>query len=146
MYSAQLVRCRLNNHYTLTRYSSWSLKFCNFYFIFRFGVRVVLRWGPFSINILGPEQNGRQFTDNILKYFFAKYFLYVCFSWYNKSVSIQLIVGAKQSTSMKTKRIEASSNTKMFYNDDVIKWKPFPRCWPTVRGIHRSPVDSPPPP
>ena len=28
-------------------------------------------------------------------------------------------------------------------NDDVIKWKPFPRYWPFVRGIHRSPVNSP---
>ena len=26
---------------------------------------------------------------------------------------------------------------------DVIKWKHFPRYWPFVRGIHRSPVDSP---
>ena len=24
-------------------------------------------------------------------------------------------------------------------HDDVIKWKHFPRYWPTVRGIHRSP-------
>ena len=29
------------------------------------------------------------------------------------------------------------------YNDDVIKWKHFPRYWPCVRGIHRSPVNSP---
>ena len=29
------------------------------------------------------------------------------------------------------------------YNDDVIKWKPFPRYWPFVRGIHQSPVNSP---
>ena len=29
------------------------------------------------------------------------------------------------------------------YHDDVIKWKHFPRCWPFVRGIHRSAVDSP---
>ena len=27
--------------------------------------------------------------------------------------------------------------------DDVIKWKRFPRYWPFVRGIHRSPVNSP---
>ena len=27
--------------------------------------------------------------------------------------------------------------------DDVIKWKHFPRYWPPVRGIHRSPVNSP---
>ena len=29
------------------------------------------------------------------------------------------------------------------WHDDVIKWKLFPRCWPLVRGIHRSPVNSP---
>ena len=27
-------------------------------------------------------------------------------------------------------------------HDDVIKWKHFPRYWPSVRGIHRSPVNS----
>ena len=31
----------------------------------------------------------------------------------------------------------------LFYHDDVIKWKHFPRYWPFVRGIHRSPVNSP---
>ena len=29
------------------------------------------------------------------------------------------------------------------HNDDVIKWNHFPRYWPFVRGIHRSPVNSP---
>ena len=28
-------------------------------------------------------------------------------------------------------------------HDDAIKWKHFPRYWPFVRGIHRSPVKSP---
>ena len=28
-------------------------------------------------------------------------------------------------------------------HDNVIKWKHFPRYWPFVRGIHRSPVISP---
>ena len=28
-------------------------------------------------------------------------------------------------------------------HDDVVKWKHFPRYWPFVRGIHRSPVNSP---
>ena len=28
-------------------------------------------------------------------------------------------------------------------HDDVIKWKPFPRYWPFVRGIHRPSVNSP---
>ena len=31
----------------------------------------------------------------------------------------------------------------MLYQDDVIKWKHFPRHWPFARGIHRSPVNSP---
>ena len=29
------------------------------------------------------------------------------------------------------------------YHDDVIKWNHSPRYWPFVRGIHRSPVNSP---
>ena len=28
-------------------------------------------------------------------------------------------------------------------HDDIIKWKHFPRYWPFVRWIHRSPVSSP---
>ena len=28
-------------------------------------------------------------------------------------------------------------------HDDVIKWKHFPCYWPFVRGLHRSPVNSP---
>ena len=29
------------------------------------------------------------------------------------------------------------------FHDDVMKWKHFPRYWPFVRRIHRSPVNSP---
>ena len=29
----------------------------------------------------------------------------------------------------------------MWNHDDVIKWKHYPRYWPFVRGIHRSPVN-----
>ena len=29
------------------------------------------------------------------------------------------------------------------YHDDIIKWKHFPCCWPFVRGIHWSLVNSP---
>ena len=31
----------------------------------------------------------------------------------------------------------------LYYHDDVIKWKQFPRYWSFVRGISRSPVNSP---
>ena len=33
--------------------------------------------------------------------------------------------------------------TSRTIHDDVIKWKKFPRNWPFVWGIHRSPVNSP---
>ena len=35
------------------------------------------------------------------------------------------------------------SRTIRCIHDDVIKWKHFLRYWPFVRGIHRSPVNSP---
>ena len=35
------------------------------------------------------------------------------------------------------------NNCINFEHDDVIKWKHFPRYWPFVRGIHRSPMNSP---
>ena len=34
-------------------------------------------------------------------------------------------------------------NPGSWLHDDVIKWKHFPRYWPFVRRIHRSPVNSP---
>ena len=34
-------------------------------------------------------------------------------------------------------------NACIHIHDDVIKWKHFLRNWPFVRGIHRSPVNSP---
>ena len=34
------------------------------------------------------------------------------------------------------------TQTALWIHDDVIKWKHFPRNWPFVRGIHRSPVNS----
>ena len=37
----------------------------------------------------------------------------------------------------------ATLSTKLAMHDDVIKWKHFPRYWPFVRVIHRSPVNSP---
>ena len=39
--------------------------------------------------------------------------------------------------------ISTTPNFWLDTHDDVIKWKHFPRYWPFVRGIHRSPVNSP---
>ena len=47
--------------------------------------------------------------------------------------------------SQKKKNISDPGDKHIFSHkhDDVIKWKYFPRHWPFVRGIHRSPVNSP---
>ena len=39
--------------------------------------------------------------------------------------------------------ISVPNKTNNRMHDDVIKWKHFPRYWPFVRGIHRTPVNSP---
>ena len=37
----------------------------------------------------------------------------------------------------------ASRGSNLWLHDDVMTWKLFPYYCPFVRGIHRSPVDSP---
>ena len=39
--------------------------------------------------------------------------------------------------------MSCSKTSNWNLHDDVIKWKHFPRYWPFVRRIHRSPVNSP---
>ena len=39
--------------------------------------------------------------------------------------------------------IDPSTTAMECYDDDVIKYKHFPRYWPFVLGIHRLPVNSP---
>ena len=50
---------------------------------------------------------------------------------------------ADDSTGPESTYVIAVSFLFIFSHDDVIKWKHFPRYWPFVRGIHRSPVNSP---
>ena len=56
---------------------------------------------------------------------------------YPKSLYIESRPGSEQGS--------LSTTVPVFikWHDDVIKWKHFPRNWPFVRGIHRSPVNSP---
>ena len=46
-------------------------------------------------------------------------------------------------TAIKQTRFDRIQEVGAPIHDDVIKWKHFPRYWPFVRGIHRSPVNSP---
>ena len=42
-----------------------------------------------------------------------------------------------------TARLSLTCHAIRRLHDDVIKWKHFPRNWPFVRAIHRSPVNCP---
>ena len=42
-----------------------------------------------------------------------------------------------------SKRLDSCEGRYRILHDDVIQWKHFPCYWPFVRGIHRSPVNSP---
>ena len=58
--------------------------------------------------------------------------------------SVQRVVNSFQSKSRWwIVRAYLWDNESTLTHEDVIKWKHFPRNWPFVQGIHRSPVNSP---
>ena len=58
------------------------------------------------------------------------------FTYFKESASVEDLTR----TGFKTIVVKPTRET---IHDDVIKWKHFPRYWPFVRGIHRSPVHFP---
>ena len=66
---------------------------------------------------------------------------------YNASIGSVVFKSKSQrilhDTVIKWKKFLVTGPLWGFYHDDVIKWKHFPRYRPFVRGIHRSPVNSP---
>ena len=78
------------------------------------------------------------------------------FAWvykWNKTIvkiALAMLVIRRVATAVDVVRIVCRTSAVNFDDpsvhedhDDVIKWKHFPRYWPFVRGIHRSPVNSP---
>ena len=72
----------------------------------------------YELNTLLHEYRGRQFTGDVSECNFGQKKKLFKFHW----------------------KFSCGDNR---HHDDVIKWKHFPRYWPFVRGIHRSPVNSP---
>ena len=58
-------------------------------------------------------------------------------------VSRALYVPSKVSSPLSRLAAGSYHHLTIPLHDDVIKWKRFRRYWPFVRGIHRSPVNSP---
>ena len=59
-----------------------------------------------------------------------------------RSKMVFVVVTAQRDSAWQQMDAVASVSTRCSH-DDVIRWKHFPRYWPFVRGIHRSPVSSP---
>ena len=65
--------------------------------------------------------------------------LYICPSACEATMADVDEIARHHTTSNTTKRDPCA----ILMHDDVIKWKHFPRYWPFVQRIHRSPVNSP---
>ena len=98
---------------------------------------------PQYINITCIEGITCQCTATDYLYFVLVYYIlhYITFScdWNNKFQSSKL----NQASTSAVCECENCGRLPRGIHDDVIKWKHFPRYWPFVRGIHRSPVNSP---
>ena len=62
-----------------------------------------------------------------------------CARFLQHNLGVIMINLTSQQLKMENKN---ASNLFATSHDNVIKWKHFPRYWPFVRGIHRSPVNS----
>ena len=65
------------------------------------------------------------------------------YAWQRLKIDQNVIGDAKRMGTEVAYGRQRTILSKPLYNDDIIKWKHFPRYWPFVQGIYRSPVNSP---
>ena len=100
-------------------------------------------------NIEGLHQNTIMYLSDIWKYIPSRYTVYLVASWPCCYLSSGIFSTCFVYVTGNRKSNVGDLRTYAFYayeeypHDDVIKCKHFPRYWPFVRGIHRSPVNSP---
>ena len=85
------------------------------------------------------EMRGMRFKTISSQHFRVGLYLYHYRMLYKVLFSHAIIVSGVQFPSVSNSRLTAIHTP----HGDVIKWKHFPRYWPFVWGIHRSPVNSP---
>ena len=104
----------------------------------------------FIIKIQGPHRQACQKFNNCL-------YISLLYRWWIiaddnclNTMNIAILIKPKQSKNDKLWNyfrqfsiIVSGTGYELWYHDDVIIWKHFPRYWPFVQGIHRSPVNSP---
>ena len=69
----------------------------------------------------------------------------MCISSYHHGSHYQGLISVIEDLSNVQPRLllAVTNHLRLILQDDVIKWKHFPRYWPSVPGIHQSPVNSP---
>ena len=92
----------------------------------------------------GLMQDRRNFIDNSLELRLScidiwHIFIFMLIECYGMKLVYKIHIRVRTRTSSKWNDLSIHWQK----HDDVIKWKHFPRYWPFVRGIHRSPVNSP---
>ena len=94
-----------------------------------------------NVDTLRLKQNDRHFADDIFKCIFFNENRYVMIQ-----ISLYFVPKGPNDDKPSTELIVVLvTDAFMRYSTmtcDVIKWKHFPRYWLSVRGIHRSPVNS----
>ena len=141
---------------TLINSSEIRIKIQNFSFMKLFLKMSSGKWWPFCTD-----------GDELIRYteawthwstFCRQYFKIIFLNYFNENSCILIHISLKW---IPRDSIDINSALAAFYRwwhltlthifltraqytyDDVIKWKHFPRYWPFVRGIHRSPMNSP---
>ena len=121
-----------------------------------------------AFNTLRPRKNGRYFADDTFKLIFFNENVAISIKISLKFIPkgpinnipamVQIMAWRRSGDKPLSEPVMVSFMTHLcvtrpqwfkgymfncVIHDDVIKWKHFPRYWPFVRRIHRSPVNSP---
>ena len=91
--------------------------------------------------------NGISYTGKTTSLYWVRSFHYTIYPWLMNFVLFWLCIlvstDSCDSCNQFTQIPQGCFDILGQHHDDVIKWQHFPRYWPFVWGIHRSPVNSP---
>ena len=112
--------------------------------------KVIIKNHLGKIMSISPHHDAKRATKNLFRYatinrrFNWATTITACGATGSSGVNVSLGPFVRRD-SHHTWTVRLKSNQCFTYtpHDDVIKWQHFPRYWPFVRGIQRSPVNSP---
>ena len=99
---------------------------------------------------LGSSSSGRYFCQIFFHFYYLNYLIDITCIIYTSVLHADIEKFNKSANNENTCAINilmfpipcCGKSHHILHHDDVVKWKHFPRYWPFVRGMHRSPLDS----